>query len=279
MLEAGSLPGAAVGLDSGTDEKHWDLARSMRPGVPIFSLRDLSRLADPLGRALGEADDRRPAEGCRLPPQPDGKSFNFYVGARRHQFRLHRRRELGRQGLRARRDQLRLRRPDRRAGPSDAEIPRAARADWRPTCPPAPICPPVPDPVPAIGDPGVPDAGPGVDLGPPAAARPGRSSRGPFEILRAEPGPVLYQHDARRTQERTAGHHRSARLRDGVRRRRARRDHRSPARRERASICRPPAASAMPVLDLLVEGMGHINFAQHMIDRKGHHRPRHPRRA
>ena len=25
----------------------------------------------------------------------------------------------------------------------------------------------------------------------------------------------------------------------------------------------------MPVLDILVEGMGHINFAQEMIDRKG----------
>ena len=31
----------------------------------------------------------------------------------------------------------------------------------------------------------------------------------------------------------------------------------------------PKAASAMPVLDILVEGMGHINFAQAMIDRKG----------
>jgi len=37
MLEAGSLPGAAVGLDSGSDEKHWQLARSINPGVPIFS--------------------------------------------------------------------------------------------------------------------------------------------------------------------------------------------------------------------------------------------------
>ena len=37
MLEAGSLPGAAVGLDSGSDEKHWELARSINPGVPVFS--------------------------------------------------------------------------------------------------------------------------------------------------------------------------------------------------------------------------------------------------
>ncbi|MEO6224222.1 MAG: beta galactosidase jelly roll domain-containing protein, partial [Vicinamibacterales bacterium] len=31
----------------------------------------------------------------------------------------------------------------------------------------------------------------------------------------------------------------------------------------------PPATSEMPVLDILVEGMGHINFAQEIIDRKG----------
>jgi len=35
------------------------------------------------------------------------------------------------------------------------------------------------------------------------------------------------------------------------------------------SIELPAATSAMPVLDILVEGMGHINFAQDMIDRKG----------
>ena len=37
MLEAGSLPGAAVGLDSGSNERHWELARSIVPGVPVFS--------------------------------------------------------------------------------------------------------------------------------------------------------------------------------------------------------------------------------------------------
>jgi hypothetical protein len=31
----------------------------------------------------------------------------------------------------------------------------------------------------------------------------------------------------------------------------------------------PATANPMPVLDILVEGMGHINFAQELIDRKG----------
>ena len=35
------------------------------------------------------------------------------------------------------------------------------------------------------------------------------------------------------------------------------------------SVELPATTNAMPVLDILVEGMGHINFAQDMIDRKG----------
>jgi beta-galactosidase len=37
MLEAGSLPGVAVGLDSGGSEDDFALARKMNPGVPVFS--------------------------------------------------------------------------------------------------------------------------------------------------------------------------------------------------------------------------------------------------
>jgi beta-galactosidase len=35
------------------------------------------------------------------------------------------------------------------------------------------------------------------------------------------------------------------------------------------SIKIPPSSSKIPVLDILVEGMGHINFAQEIVDRKG----------
>ncbi len=37
----------------------------------------------------------------------------------------------------------------------------------------------------------------------------------------------------------------------------------------RRAIELPATTNPMPVLDILVEGMGHINFAQEMIDRKG----------
>jgi hypothetical protein len=36
MLEAGTLPGAAVGLDPGTSDAQFALARRMNPGVPVF---------------------------------------------------------------------------------------------------------------------------------------------------------------------------------------------------------------------------------------------------
>jgi len=37
MLEAGSLPGVAVGLDAGRNQGNIDFARKMNPGVPVFS--------------------------------------------------------------------------------------------------------------------------------------------------------------------------------------------------------------------------------------------------
>ena len=37
MLEAGSLPGAAVGLDPGTNDEQFALAQRMNPGVPVFA--------------------------------------------------------------------------------------------------------------------------------------------------------------------------------------------------------------------------------------------------
>ena len=37
MLKDAVIPGAAVGLDSGVSEKDWNVARKMNPGVPVFS--------------------------------------------------------------------------------------------------------------------------------------------------------------------------------------------------------------------------------------------------
>ena len=37
FLKDVTLPGAAVGLDTGANESHWAIARKMNPGVPVFS--------------------------------------------------------------------------------------------------------------------------------------------------------------------------------------------------------------------------------------------------
>jgi beta-galactosidase len=37
MLEAGTLPGCAVGLDSGRSPEDFELASKINPGVPVFS--------------------------------------------------------------------------------------------------------------------------------------------------------------------------------------------------------------------------------------------------
>ncbi|TAK16408.1 MAG: beta-galactosidase [Acidobacteria bacterium] len=78
MLEAGSLPGAAVGLDSGSDEKHWELARSINPGVPVFSSETypgwLTHWGEPWQRP-GVAGLLKEV-GFLLSKK---KSFNFYV--------------------------------------------------------------------------------------------------------------------------------------------------------------------------------------------------------
>ncbi len=109
MLEAGSVAGAAVGLDSGSDEKHCDLARSNCPRRAGLLVGNVSRLAQTLGRTMGRALGGRPEEGSGLPP--DGEEVvQLLRRARRHQLRLHRGRQLGRQGVRTRPDELRLRR-------------------------------------------------------------------------------------------------------------------------------------------------------------------------
>ena len=78
MLEAGHLPGAAIGLDSGSNEKHWELARSIAPGLPIFSSETYPGWLTHWGEKWA-----RPGVPGLLKEVTfllgAGKSFNFYV--------------------------------------------------------------------------------------------------------------------------------------------------------------------------------------------------------
>lgn len=70
------MPGVAVGLDSGTKEEHWELVRKLNPGVPIFSAETYPGWL----RHWGEKDwPSSDVTGITKWYMDNKKSFNFYV--------------------------------------------------------------------------------------------------------------------------------------------------------------------------------------------------------
>jgi beta-galactosidase len=264
MLEAGSLPGAAVGLDSGSNERHWDLARSIVPGVPVFS-------SETYPGWLTHWGERWAAPG--LPGLlkevtfllTNKKSFNFYVAHGGTNFGFTAGANSGGKGYE----------PDVTSYDYDAPINEQGRATPKYAAlrdlvasylPAGRTLPPVPDPVPAVAIPEFAMA-PFVSLWdrlpkPIAAVHPR-----PFEYYGQNQGLVLYRTSL---VGRKSGRLTITDLHDfalvfvdskfiGALDRRA----------GEKSIDLPATTNPSPVLDVLVEGMGHINFAQEMIDRKG----------
>jgi beta-galactosidase len=78
MLEAGTLPGSAVGLDPGSEESHFELARKMNPGVPVFSSETYPGWLTHWGEKWQRPDTSRLLEEVRF-LMDTKKSFNFYV--------------------------------------------------------------------------------------------------------------------------------------------------------------------------------------------------------
>jgi hypothetical protein len=78
MLAAGSLPGAAVGLDSGSEAAHFDLAKQLNPGVPVFSSETYPGWLTHWGEAWARpGSEELLADVSYL--LKAGKSFSFYV--------------------------------------------------------------------------------------------------------------------------------------------------------------------------------------------------------
>ena len=169
MLEAGHLPGRGGRPRFGLEREALGAGAVDRARRARLLVGDLPGLADALGREVGAAVARRPEEGSRVPARGE-EVVQLLRHPRRHELRLHRRRQLRRQGLRARRHQLRLRRAHQRAGARDAEVPRAARDDRRRARgrrPAAAHSRPDPD----AGGARDPDGGPRLALGQPAGGR------------------------------------------------------------------------------------------------------------
>jgi beta-galactosidase len=262
MLEAGSLPGTAVGLDSGTDEKHWDLARSINPGVPVFSSETYPGWLTHWGEKW-----QRPGVAGLLKEVDfllsNKKSFNFYVAHGGTNFGFTAGANSGGKGYE----------PDVTSYDYDAPIDEqgnatpkymalreliSSKADAK--------LPPIPAPIPTIVLPEIamqPMTSVWADLPAPIKSVTPRT----FESLGQNQGLVLYRTTliGRKSGKLTITdlHDFATVFVDG---------------RYLGSLDRrlgektldiPVSNNPMPRLEILVEAMGHINFSQDIIDRKG----------
>ncbi len=263
-LEAGHLEGAAVGLNPGSEESHWELARSVVPGVPVFSAETYPGWLTHWGErwARPKLDDLLKEVAFLLTSK---KSFNFYVAHGGTNFGFTAGANSGGKGYE----------PDVTSYDYDAPIDEQGR--------PTPkyhalrrligahleagrSLPDIPGPVPAVS---VPEfamrahASIWDNLPPPIAS----VQPLPFEAYGQDQGLVLYR---TKLVGRKSGrlvitdlHDYASVFLDG------RLVGTLDRRLGEKTIDLPATGSPTPELDILVEGMGHINFAQEMIDRKG----------
>ena len=264
MLEAGHVEGAAVGLDSGSNEDHWTLARTLVPGVPVFS----SETYPGWLTHWGEPWARPPLEDLLKEVRflvANRKSFSFYVFHGGTNFGFSAGANSGGKGYE----------PDVTSYDYDAPLDEQGRPTAKyhalrdiigRSLPAGDTLPTIPPP---IASRAIPEfamrahASLWQHLPSPVAALHPR----PFEMYGQNQGLVLYR---TRLVGRKSGRLVLTELHDyanifvdgelvGTLDRRLGEN----------SIELPPAKTAQPVLDILVEGMGHINFGQAIIDRKG----------
>ena len=271
MLEAGSLPGAAVGLDSGSDEKHWTLARSINPNVPIFS----SETYPGWLTHWGEKWQRPGIPGLIKEVTwllDNKKSFNFYVAHGGTNFGFTAGANSGGKGYE----------PDVTSYDYDAPIDEQGRATPKYMAlreligkylPAGTSLPAIPEPIPTIAIPEftmAPMTSVWDQLPSPIKSVHPRT----FEFYGQDQGLVLYRTTlvGRKSGKLliTDLHDYAQVFVDGkligtLDRRNGEKTIDLPSVAAGAA----GASGGGPVLELLVEGMGHINFAQEMIDRKG----------
>jgi beta-galactosidase len=78
MLEGGTLPGSAVGLDSGTSDADFNLAAKINPGVPVFSSETYPGWLTHWGEEWAKPDTSELLKEVRY-LMDNKKSFNLYV--------------------------------------------------------------------------------------------------------------------------------------------------------------------------------------------------------
>ena len=264
MLEAGTLPGCAVGLDPCSNIEGYNLAREMNPGVPVFSSETYPGWLTHWGEEWARPDTSRLLEQVRFLME-NGISVNFYMLHGGTNFGFTAGANSGGRGYQ----------PDLTSYDYDAPINEQGRptekyfalrdllAEYR-GAGDDPL--PVPDPIPLIEFPAVEmEALTSVwdNLPQPLESVQPR----PFESYGLYQGFALYRTKlvGRKsgTLKITDLHDYATVFIDGEYIGKI-------DRREGENSLEIPAVEKdYPVLDILVEGMGRINFAEEMIDRKG----------
>lgn len=264
MLEAGTLPGSAVGLDSGSSPEDFALATKMNPGVPVFSSETYPGWLTHWGEEWSKPDTAELLREVKF-LMDNKKSFNLYVIHGGTNFGFTAGANSGGKGYE----------PDVTSYDYDAPIneqglptPKymALRKLIGSYLPKGKKLPQIPDPVLAIEIPMVfPARFTSIWDNLP---RPENSvTPKPFEAYGQDYGFILYKTDLIGHKKGkltvTELHDYATVFLDGEYIGRLDR------REGISSIDLPEGKTANPVLEILAEGMGRINFAQQLIDRKG----------
>ena len=264
MLEAGTLQGSAVGLDSGSSPEHFELAAKMNPGVPAFSSETYPGWLTHWGEEWARPDTSQLLNEVRF-LMDNKKSFNLYVIHGGTNFGFTAGANSGRKGYE----------PDITSYDYDAPVNEQGQATPKYLAlrkligsylPKGKKLPDIPDPVPAIEIPLIfPVKFTSVwdNLPEPVNS----IIPGSFETYSQDYGFILYRTEL-------IGHKKGKLTVTDLH------DYatvflngtyigRLDRREAINTIDIPESKVANPVLEILVEAMGRINFAQYLIDRKG----------
>ncbi len=264
MLEAGTLPGCAVGLDPGGTRENFDLAKEMNPGVPVFSSETYPGWLTHWGEEWVRPDTARLLKQVRF-LMDNGLSFNLYMLHGGTNFGFSAGANSGGPGYQPDITSYDYDAPINELGQATPKYDALRKVILQHRTGKAPI-PPQPDPVPVMEIPETgmqPFATLWNNLPPPTLSVQPK----PFEYYDHYDGFALYK---TRLIGRKQGkltitelHDYATVFVDG--------NYIGTIDRSKGenSIDLPPGKSRNPVLEILVEGMGRINFAQELIDRKG----------
>ena len=264
MLEAGSLPGSAVGLDSGSSPADFELANKMNPGVPVFSSETYPGWLTHWGEQWVKPDLAALLKEVKF-LMDNKKSFNFYVIHGGTNFGFTAGANSGSKGYE----------PDVTSYDYDAPVNEQGQATPKFNAlrellgsylPKGKKLPPIPDPVPAIEI-------PSINLQPfsnvwdnlPEAVNSVQPKT--FEAYGQDYGFMLYKTElvGHKSGKLTVTdiHDYATVFLNGVYIGKL-------DRREGINTIDIPESNVkLPVLEIFVEAMGRINFAQYLIDRKG----------